>query len=127
MCGNRAKLRIISVVLLLSWLIAAYSGGEVLCVETQGGVQFEAGWMTECCVSIASGAADCSTLTCEQCKHYPLQLCAVHRGHGGKIGFAVHLFPAPQFHSVITRYPNIAYQPVLCIPTDTLRSAVMII
>jgi hypothetical protein len=127
MFSRYAKLRFISILLLYGWLIAAYSGNVVLCVETQGETEFEAGWINECCVPGESGAAGCSTLTCDNCKHYPLQLCAVHCGRDCKIAFAENQFHITQFHSDKNGHANIVYQPFLSIPTDTLRTVVLII
>jgi hypothetical protein len=125
-CGC-AKLRIISIVLLFSWLSAAYVGGVFVCVEIQGDVQFEVGWMTECCAPKVCGAVDCPNPTCDKCKHYPLQLCPVHRSRNFEIACAENLFHIPQFHSDIDGYANIAYQSFLPIPTDNLCTVVLII
>jgi hypothetical protein len=127
MCSNHIKLRVISFFLLYSWLVTACGGSEVLCVETQGKAEFEYGWMTECYAPSVSVAADCPTLTCDKCKHYPFQLCAVHRNRDCKAAFAENLFHIPQLHGDMDEYAKIAYQSFLPIPTDMLITIVLVI
>jgi hypothetical protein len=124
---QHAKVSIIPVLLLLSWLVTACGGSKILCVETQGKAEIEYGWMNECGVPSVPGAVDRSILTCDQCKHYPLKPYEFNHNHGSTVRFVDYIASIPPFHSVVTGYFGIAYQPVLFKSTDVLRTVVLTI
>jgi hypothetical protein len=84
MINSGMKLPVILTLLFYCWSAAACNGGLILCVENQGEVEFEAGWSAERSVECLPEVADCQCLTCDSCEHYPIQICAAHRGRDCK-------------------------------------------
>jgi hypothetical protein len=117
----------VSIFLLFSWLVTAYSGGVIFCIESRGVAEFEAGGISESRKPVAYEHEGRTILTGDKCRHYSVQICAMYRARNVEAAFAEIHSNSPQLNSCMADHSKAVCQDPILYTGDTLRTIVLTI